>query len=119
MSDQQAMQQYVRQQMPQPQIPGLVTPGNIDLNNRPVVHNPDGSISTVRSMGVNFDGKEVLIPTVSPDGRVMSEGDAIDLYRRTGQHLGMFDTPENSSAYAQRLHEDQARQYLPQQGVQQ
>jgi len=29
---------------------------------------------------------------------------------------GIFDTPENSNAYAQRLHEDQARQYLPQAG---
>jgi hypothetical protein len=91
--------------------PGRLEPGNIDLNKRPVVRNPDGSISTVRSMGVNFDGREMLIPTVSPEGQLLDNDAAIELYRRTGQHLGAFDTPANSNAYAERLHEDQARQY--------
>jgi len=107
------MQAYVKQRITHP---GMLEPGNIDLNARPVVKNPDGSISTVRSMGVNMDGREVLIPTVSPDGQILDPDAAIELYRRTGQHLGMFDTPDNSNAYAQRLHEDQARQYVPQQG---
>lgn len=107
------MQAYVKQRITHP---GMLEPGNIDLNARPVVKNPDGSISTVRSMGVNMDGREVLIPTVSPDGQILDPDAAVELYRRTGQHLGMFDTPDNSNAYAQRLHEDQARQYVPQQG---
>jgi hypothetical protein len=86
-------------------------PGNIDLTKRPRVKNPDGSISTVRSMGVNIDGREVLIPTVHPEGRIMSDEEAIAHYRQTGQHLGMFDTPAESDAYAQQLHEDQAKLY--------
>lgn len=85
--------------------------GNIDLSKRPTVRNPDGSISTVRSLGVNIDGREVLIPTVSDDGRVLSDEDAIALYQKSGRHLGMFDTPENATAYAEQLHEAQSRQY--------
>jgi hypothetical protein len=95
----------------QPTIPGMVTPGNIDLMARPVVKNPDGSISTVRSMSVNFGGPEVLIPTVSDDGRILSDDDAIQLYRKSGKHLGMFQTPEHATSYAKTLHEQQARAY--------
>lgn len=97
--------------MPDPQYPGMLAPGNIDLTNRPMVKNPDGKISTVRSIGVNVDGRETVIPTVSDDGRLLSNDEAIDLYRRTGKHLGQFDTPENATSYGQQLHNDQAQLY--------
>lgn len=94
---------------------GLVEPGNIDLGKRPVVRNADGSISTVRSMSFNEDGKEVLIPTVAADGsRILSNDEAIAQYRASGQHLGKFDTPENATAYAEQLHNQQAKAYAAQ-----
>ena len=92
---------------------GLLEKGNIDIHNRPVVKNSDGSISTVRSMSTNIDGREVLIPTFSDDGRIMSDDEAIDNFMRTGKHLGMFDNPDDATAYAESLHNQQADEYLP------
>jgi hypothetical protein len=100
----------LRDQAPAKQA-GQLEPGNIDLNRRPVVKNGDGTISTVRSMSVNIDGREVLIPTVSDDGRVMSDDEAIEEFERTGRHLGVFDSTESATAFAEQLHTSQARKY--------
>jgi diguanylate cyclase (GGDEF)-like protein len=87
---------------------GQIEPGNIDLAHRPRVKNPDGSISTVRSMSVGIDGREVLLPTVSEDGRIMPDSEAVAQYRKTGRHLGIFRDPASATAYAERLHREQA-----------
>ena len=85
--------------------------GNIDLYNRPQVKNDDGSISTVRSMSFNDGNNEVLIPTVSMDGKILSDDDAINNYYKTGQYLGKFDTIDEANKYAQQLHDEQDKYY--------
>lgn len=63
--------------------------GNIDLNNRPVVTNPDGSRSTVNSTTVGFDDYFAVIPTVI-NGALGSVDDAIEHYLNSNEHLGIF-----------------------------
>lgn len=87
----------------------LMEPGNINLKNRPRVKNANGSISTVRSKSFNIDGQEVLLPTVSEDGRIMSDQETVQQYKATGKHLGKFATPEAATEYAVGLHRDQAK----------
>ena len=92
------------------QTGGFAIPGNIDLHNRPVVHNADDSISTVRSITVGFGDKTYVLPTVIGD-KVVSNKEAIDHFKKTGEHLGAFDTLADAEGYSQRLHEDQAKEY--------
>ena len=93
-------------------VPTVLQGRNIDVTALPEVPNRipgEGGISTVRSMGVNMDGAETLLPTVV-EGRLaptaeQAERDAIDYYRRTGKHLGKYATPAASENAAQLLHE--------------
>jgi hypothetical protein len=90
---------------------GQITPGNIDLNDRMAYRNPDGSLSTVRSMSIGTDKGEVLIPTITNNGDPMTADEAISLYRSTGKHLGIFQTPEAATHYARALHKQQESLY--------
>lgn len=74
----------------------------------------DSGVSIVDTITVEEGQLWVNIPNVIPDGaggwKVGSKNnaykEAIDWYKRGGQHLGKFDTVENADAYAEQLHED-------------
>jgi len=87
---------------------GMVVEGNLDLTSRPQVLNDDGTISTVRTISIEQDGQHILIPTVTEDGRIVSDDEAVAIYEQTGKHLGVFATDDAATAYAHALHEDQA-----------
>lgn len=91
-------------------VPRPIYLGNIDLTTRPQVKNPDGSISTVRSMSYGLDnGLEVLIPTVTDDGRILPWQEAAQYWAGKGQNLGIFNSPFAADEYARHLHDAQAR----------
>lgn len=84
-------------------------PGNIDLFKQPSVPNPDGTRSTVDSRSFNFDGKEYLLPSVTPDGRhLRTDDEVVAEFRKTGRHLGIFADSDSADAYADQLHRDYA-----------
>src|SRR6516225_6308225 len=92
---------------------GLIEPGNIDLYHRPIVQNADGSLDAVRPQSVGIDGREVLLPSVAGDGRNLTVPEMVDTFRRTNQHLGIFDNPANATSYAEILHQQQNQLYGP------
>lgn len=89
-------------------VEGQVEPGNVNLFAQPSVENDDGTVSTIDSLSINVDGREILIPTVTPDGRHLREADAIAEYERTGRHLGKFRDAASATAFATQLHNDYA-----------
>lgn len=89
--------------------------GNIDLYNRPQYRQPDGSISTVYSVGFNDGNKEVLVPSIAygtyGQPTLLTPNQAIDRYYDTGEYLGKFNTPKEVGQYAEQLHNQQASIY--------
>lgn len=92
-------------------LESLVQQGTIDLTKRPKVRNPDGSYSTVKTMTITDDqGRGINIPTVIDD-RVVDPKEAIEHFKRTKQHLGVYKTQQDALNAAQKLHEDQEKMY--------
>ena len=86
--------------------------GNINLKERGQYVQPDGSISTVNSMSFWSDeeSKEILVPLIQKVGDKwveLSEEEAIETYKQTGEYLGKFENVVDANLYAQKLHEAQ------------
>lgn len=85
--------------------PGMVKPGNIDLTKRPIVHHKDGSVSSLYSGSFDLpNGNQVLVPFVSPDGKMMTPKQAFARYEETGENLGVFKTSKDADSFANLLH---------------
>jgi hypothetical protein len=90
-------------------LPQPIAPGNLDPWNRPIYEHPDGKgYGTTLSISVNTPHGETVIPTII-GGHPFSQADAIQHFLNTGENFGSFRTPEEADAYAQALHEEQAR----------
>src|ERR1700733_3556645 len=85
----------------------MIVPGTINLNGRPIINNSDGTISSEVSFSRADDpkhpGKEVLVPLIV-NGKKLTQEQAWQHYIETGEHMGIFDTPEQADAYAQKVH---------------
>jgi hypothetical protein len=49
-------------------------------------------------------GKTVLLPTVI-NGKIVSPDDAVQHYRQTGEHMGIFRDQQSADAYDKNMHE--------------
>ena len=101
-----------------PDAKGMVEPGNIKgagVFDRKILKNKDGSYSTTSSISIGTDKGETLIPTVV-NGKRLTVEQAIKHFEKTGEHLGIFDTPDNADAYAEALHNAQAK-YVEERGL--
>lgn len=88
--------------------------GNINLKDRPIVHNLDGTISTVLSTTIEVSGDYFLIPRVIDSGsgpEVVDASAAQAYYETTGEHLGKFSTEALAEAYALVLQAEQDFDY--------
>ena len=90
--------------------------GNIDLYNRPVLTNSDGSISTVDSVTYEIDGVYVVLPTIvrAENGtpkRLETDEEILAHYEKTGEYLGKFKSEGEADTYATQLHYAQEYRY--------
>lgn len=94
-------------------VPGMVVPPTMDpaMNHNAI--NPNGDVSTIRTIGINVDGLETVIPTITPDGQFLTNAEAIEQFRRTGRHLGMFRTRQQADEYGQQLHQQEQQRIGP------
>lgn len=94
----------VEQRMKDPKnFPAMISPPNIPLRDRPVVKNPDGSSSTVSTITIEEDGKGILLPTII-NGKRVSEADAIQHFKDTGENMGVFKSEKDADDYDKQLH---------------
>lgn len=89
---------------------GMISPGNIDYaKEQGPVFNPDGSVSTVKSMVFGNDaGNSVIAPTVY-DGGHHSPDEAVARYYKTGKSMGEFRGTDQALEFERALHDAEVK----------
>jgi hypothetical protein len=88
-----------------------VQEGYVPVGKYPSFRNPDGSYSNEVSMGMNVEGQEMLLPSFW-DGKRHTSEETSARYRKTGEHLGKFNSVEDSERAA-RLREFMNNEVVP------
>jgi len=86
---------------------GLIAQGNIDILHRPQIKNANGTTSTVLSGTFTTDAGTYVLPHVIGN-KIVSDEEAFSYFKKTGQHLGLFQTVNQAENYSQKLHLEQA-----------
>ncbi len=91
-----------------PSWAGLLEPGSHELENnpwegRPDLQRPDNNTSTI-TIGLDGD-KTAIIPTVV-DGIQLSNEEAIQRFKQTQQHFGVFDSQAAADKYDEQMHKE-------------
>ncbi len=99
---------------PGPPQNSSVVKGNINLSKRKPVKVGPNKIATIRSMSIPVDdrkpaGRQVIIPTIGPNGEKWSNRKAVKEYLKPvseggGRHLGIAQNIPQAKKLAQRLH---------------
>lgn len=86
--------------------PGVLEVGNVNLIDRPVLPTPDNGWKSVNTITIGIgDGKTALIPTVI-EGIQHSNKEAIEHFKKTREHMGIFSSQEAADAFDEKLHQD-------------
>lgn len=77
---------------------GVVT--TLPRYEKPVIRNPDGSVSTERTITVEADGKHFLVPTIV-NGKEVSKDEAVNLWQAgKNKAVGEFSTAQDAERAA-------------------
>lgn len=86
--------------------PGILEVGNVNLIDRPKLATPDKGYQTVFTMTAGLDGgKTALLPRVI-EGIMHTPEEAMQHFKDTGEHMGIFNSREAADAFDKQLHED-------------
>lgn len=86
--------------------PGILEVGNVNLIDRPQLPTPDRGYQTVYTMTAGIDnGKTVLLPRVI-EGKMHTPEEAIKHFKKTGEHMGIFESRKHADAFDEQLHKD-------------